>query len=56
MSTMPCTEFPQVQYIDLSELIHVLKAVTVVTSEHLNLSTIFVVSHSLIAKVPLNGS
>ena len=27
---MPCIEFPQVQYIDLSELIHVLKAVTFV--------------------------
>ena len=51
MSTMPCVEFPQVQYIDLSELIHVLKAVTFVTSEHLNLSTTCMVSHSLIAKV-----
>ena len=51
MSAMPCVEFPQVQYIDLSELIHVLKAVTFVTSEHLNLSTTFMVSHSLIAKV-----
>ena len=39
------------QYIDLSELIHVLKVFTVVTSEHLNLSTIFVVNHFLIAKV-----
>ena len=43
MSAMPCVEFPQVQYIDLSELIHVLKAVTFVTT--------FMVSHSLIAKV-----
>ena len=51
MSTMPSVEFPQLQYIDLSELIHVLKAVTVVTSEHLNLSTTFMVSHSLIPKV-----
>ena len=30
-------------YISLSELIHVLKAVTIATSEHLNLLTIFVV-------------
>ena len=51
MSTMLCVEFPQVQYIDLSELIHVLKAVTFVTGEHLNLSMTFMVSHSLIAKV-----
>ena len=28
-------EFPQVEYIDLSELIHVLKALAIVTSEHL---------------------
>ena len=48
---MLCVEFPQVQNIYLRELIHVLKAVTTVTSEHLNLSTIFVVSHFLIAKM-----
>ena len=29
---MLCVEFPQVQHIDLSELIHVLKAVAIVTS------------------------
>ena len=51
MSTMPCVEFQQVQYIDLSELIHAFKAVTFVTSEHLNLSMTFRVSQSLIAKV-----
>ena len=28
-------EFPQMQYADLSELIHVLKTVAIVTSEHL---------------------
>ena len=51
---MLCVEFPQVQYIDLGELIHVLKAhVAIVTSEHLNLTTIFVVSHFLIAEVTL---
>ena len=44
---MLCVEFPQVQNIDLIELIHVLKAVAIVTSEHLNLSTIFAVSHAL---------
>ena len=42
---MLCVEFPKVQYIDLSEIIHVLKALTIVTSEHLtDLSMIFVVS------------
>ena len=45
-------ELPQVQYIDLREIVHVLKAVTIVTSVRLNsLSMIFVVSHFLIAKV-----
>ena len=34
-----CVEFPQVQHIDLSELIHVLKAVAIVTSALMNLST-----------------
>ena len=37
-------EFPQVQWIDFSEIIHVLKAVAIVTSEQLNLSTILVES------------
>ena len=32
-------------------IVHVLKAVSIVTSEHLNLSTIFLVSHLLSAKV-----
>ena len=36
---------------DLRELIHVLKAVAVATSGHLNLSKMFVDSHFLIAKV-----
>ena len=36
-------------YISLSDLIRVLKAVIIATSEHLNLLTIFVVSHFLIA-------
>ena len=47
-----CVEFPQVQYIDLREIVHVLKAVTIVTSVQLNnLSMIFVVSHFLIAEL-----
>ena len=33
-SAMLCVEFPQLQYIDCGELIHVLKAVAIVTSEH----------------------
>ena len=36
---MLCVEFPQVQHIDLSVLIHVLKAVAIVTSALMNLST-----------------
>ena len=40
------------QYIDLREIVHVLKAVTIVTRVQLNnLSMILVVSHFLIAKV-----
>ena len=42
---------PQVQYIDFSEIVHVLKAVAVLTNEHLKLSTVFVVIHLLSAKV-----
>ena len=32
-------------------IVHILKAVAIVTSEHLNLSTILVISHFLRAKV-----
>ena len=47
-----CVEVPQVQYIDLlSEQVHVSKPVAIVTTENLNLSRIFVVSHLLSAKV-----
>ena len=35
--------------IDLSETVHVLNAIAIVTSEHYNLSTIVVVSHILSA-------
>ena len=38
---MLCVEFSQAQYIDLGGIIHGLKAVTIVTSEFLNLLTIF---------------
>ena len=48
---MLCVEFPQVQYIDLSEIVHVLKTFTMVTREHINLSTIFMFCHFLSAKV-----
>ena len=51
LSTMYCIEFPQVQYINLSEIVHVLKAVAIVTRVHLNISVIFVVSHFLSAQV-----
>ena len=46
---MECVEFPQVQYIDLSEMVRVLKAVAIVSCEHLNLWTIFVICHLLCA-------
>ena len=52
---MLCVEFPLVQYIDLSEIVHVLKAIAIVTSKHLNLSTIFVVKHFSVLRCPLNG-
>ena len=48
---MLCVEFPLVQYIDLSEIVHVLKAIAIVTRKHLSLSTIFVVNHFFSAKV-----
>ena len=39
-----CVEFPQVQYIDLSEIVHVVKADVIATSERLDLHvrTLFV--------------
>ena len=48
---MLCVEFPQVQYIDLCEIVCVLKAVTIVTSEDLNLSMTLVVSNFLCPNV-----
>ena len=47
---MLCVEFSPVQCIDLSKVVNVLKAVAIVTSEHLNLLT-FLDSHLLNAKV-----
>ena len=44
-------KFPQVQYIDLSEIVNVMKDVAIVSSLHLNVSMIFVVSHFFSAKV-----
>ena len=53
---MLCAEFPQVQYIDLSETLRVLKAVAIVSSDDLQLSTIFVVSYLLSAiRWPCSG-
>ena len=42
---MLCVELPQVQYIDLSEIVLVVKAIVIVTSVHLNLLMLFVASH-----------
>ena len=51
ISVMLCVKFLQVEYLDFSETVYVLKAVAVLTSEHLKLSTVFVVNHLLSAKV-----
>ena len=51
---MLCVEFPQVQHIDLSELIHDLKAVAIVTSVLMNLSTSGQLLFWLL-RCPLNG-
>ena len=45
ISVILCIELPQVQYVDLSEIVHVLKNDIIVTSVHPNLSTFFVVRH-----------
>ena len=44
-----CVQFPQVQYMDLSEIVHVVKADVIVTSERLDLHvrTLFVCEVSL---------
>ena len=43
--------FQQVQYIDLSEIVDVVKALIIVISVNINLTTLFVVSHVLSTKV-----
>ena len=43
--------FLQVQYTDLSEIVDVVKALIIVISVNINLSTLFVVSHVLSTKV-----
>ena len=45
-----CIAFAWVKTIDLSDIVHVLKAVIILTSVHLNLSNPFVVSHVKSAK------
>ena len=53
---MFCVKFPQVSYIDVSEIVHLLKVIAIVISIHLNISMILVVSHFLSGVgVPLNG-
>ena len=39
------------QYIDLSEIVHVMKALIIVISVNINLSTLFVVSDTFSTKV-----
>ena len=51
ISVILCVEFPQMQCIDLSEIVHVDTAVIIVISVHLNSTTLFVVSYGLRAKV-----
>ena len=52
---MLCAEFPYLQYIDLSQIVHVVEAIIIVIRVHWNLSTVFVVSHVLSAKVFPSG-
>ena len=44
-----CVEFPQVKYMDFSGIVHVVKAIVIVTSEHLDVHvrTLFVCEVSL---------
>ena len=51
ISVILCIELPQVQYIDLSEVVHVVKNDIIVTSVRPKLSTFFVVRHVLSDKV-----
>ena len=49
-------EFTQVQYHYMSEIVQFVKASIIVISVHLKISTLFVISHFLNAKVLLNGN
>ena len=49
-------EFTQVHYHYMSEIVQFVKASIIVISVHLKISTLFVVSHFLNAKVLLNGN
>ena len=48
-------QFTQVQYIDLSEIVQFMKAISIVTSVQQKKSTLIVVSHVLSAKVSPDG-
>ena len=51
---MLCVEIPQVQYIDVSELVHYVEICDHCFSVHLNLSTLFVIT-SWEPRCTLNG-
>ena len=51
ISVILCIELPQVQYIDLSEVVHVVKNDIILKSVHPKLSTFFAVCHVLSCKV-----
>ena len=44
LAALLCVAFPQVKYIDLSEIVRLVKAVALVRSVNLKLSALFVVS------------
>ena len=56
-NTLLDVEFPQVQYIDLSEIVHVIKADVIGTSERLDLHvrTLFASVIFFVLRCPLNG-
>ena len=51
---MLCVEFPQVKYIDFSEIVNVTEAVAILTGEQRNLSTLSVVTFRVL-RCPLKG-
>ena len=46
-----CFEIPQLQYIDLNEIVNVVKVVVILTSVHINVSTFFWLVNFLSAEV-----